>query len=85
MICYYFYQKKKNSIMTPFLCKLGPKKQFLPRGFTSFFSEPENCSISKHTLLILMVSSNIFYWKSVKESKVGVIFVGKIWTKLGQL
>ena len=28
-------------------------------------------------LLILIVSSNIFHWESVKESKVGVVFGAK--------
>ena len=31
----------------------------------------------QHKLLILIVSPNIFHWKSAKESKVGVVFGAK--------
>ena len=66
-------------IITAFLCKLGPKKQFL-RGFTHFFSELLHCNTSYY--LILIVSPNIFHWKSAKKTKVGVVFVGQ---NLGQI
>ena len=75
MICFcYFCQKNVFQswgwpIMTPFLCKLGPRKQFL-RGFTSFFFRTAGL---QHNLLILIVSRDIFHWKSTKESKVGAV------------
>ena len=59
--------------MTPFLCKLGPKNDFV-RGFTNFFSDLLDW---QHKLLILIVSPNTFHWKSAKKSKVGVVFEAK--------
>ena len=84
MICFCYFCPQKTffpswawPIMTPFLCVLSPKKQFL-RGFfrTAGF---------QHKLLILiLVSPSIFHW--VKESKMGVIFLwGTIWAKLGPM
>ena len=60
-------------IMTPFLCKLGPIKQFL-RCFTHFFFKTTGL---QHKLLILIESLNICHWKSVKKSKVCVVFGAK--------
>ena len=40
----------------------------------------------QHKLLILIIdSANISHWKSVKKSKVGVVFGGKIQAKLGPM
>ena len=41
-------------------------------------------SCVQHKLLILIVSSNIFHWKSVKKSKVGVVFGAKFRPNLVQ-
>ena len=65
-------------IMTPFRCKLGPKKQFL-RGFTNLFLF--KTAGLQHKLLILIVSPYIFHWKSAKNSKVGVVFGAKFGPK----
>ena len=54
---------------------------FLPKKFFLFVlgvvhNDPFSTGF-QHKLLILIVSSNIFHWKSVKESKVGVVFGAK--------
>ena len=59
--------------MTPFLCKLGPKKPFLG-GFTNFFFRTNRL---QHKLLILIESPNMFHWKSANKSKVDVVFGAK--------
>ena len=61
--------------MTPFLCKLGPKKQSA-RGFANIFFRTAGL---QHKLLILIESPNIFHWKwkSAKKSKVAVVFGAK--------
>ena len=56
--------------MIPFLCKLGPKKAIFKRFYQLFF----RTAGFQHKLLKLIVSSNIFHWESVKESKLGVDF-----------
>ena len=56
--------------MTPFLCKLGPKKTI----FKTFFQLLFRTAGLQHKLLKLIESPNIFHWKAVKKSKVGVVF-----------
>ena len=84
MICFCYFCQKKNfsswawRIMTPFLFKLGPKKQFL-RGFTSFFFF--RTAGFQHNLLILIVSSNIFIGNQSKKVK----WVWSLGQTLGQI
>ena len=56
--------------MTPFLCKLGPKKTI----FKTFFQLLFRTAGVQHKLLKLIESPNIFHGKAVKKSKVGVVF-----------
>ena len=80
MICFcYLYQKKIFFILgvvhdDPFSMQIGSKKTIFQRFYQLFF----RTAGFQHKLLILIVSSNIFHWKSVKESKVGVVFGEKI-------
>ena len=79
MICFcYFYQKKFFFILgvvhnDPFSMQIGSKKTIFQRFYQLFF----RTAGFQHKLLILIVSSNIFHWKSVKESKVDVVFGAK--------
>ena len=80
MICFcYFYQKKKNFFILgvvnndPFSMQIGLKKTIFKRFYQLFF----RTAGLQHKLLILIVSPNIFHWKSAKESKVGVVFGAK--------
>ena len=79
MICFCYFYQKKNKIFIlgmvhndPFSMQIGSKK-FFKRFYQLFFRTAE----FQHKLLILIVSSNIFHWKSVKESKVGMVFGAK--------
>ena len=54
-------------MITPFLCKLRAKKQILKKVLPAFFL------LAYNNFLKLIVSPNIFHWKSVKESKVGMV------------
>ena len=51
--------------MTHFLCKVDPKKTIFKRLY------------QMGKLLILIVSPNIFHWKSAKEINVGLVFGAK--------
>ena len=79
MICFcYFYQKNCFFVLglvhnDPFSIQIGSKKTIFLRFYQLFF---RTVGI-QHKLLILIVSSNIFHWKSVKESKMGVVFGAK--------
>ena len=79
MICFcYFCQKRSFSILgvthnDPFSVQIGSEKAFFKRFYQLFF----RTAGLQHKLLILIVSPNIFHWKSAKESKVGVVFVAK--------
>ena len=69
MICFCYFCLKSLPfwawpIMTPFLCKLVSKKQFL-RGFTNFF---QNCWIATQVININCIP-NICHWKSAKKAK----------------
>ena len=75
MICFcYFYQKIFFILGVvhndPFSMQIGSKKTIFQRFYQLFF----RTAGFQHKLLILIVSSNISHWKSVKESKVGVVF-----------
>ena len=59
--------------------QIGSKKTIFQRFYQLFFKTAG----FQHKLLILIVSSNIFHWKSVKESKVGVVFA--LGQNLGQI
>ena len=80
MICFrYFCQKRFFFILSvvhndPFSMQLESKKTILKRFYPAFF----RTAGFQHNLIKLSVSSNIFHWKSVKESKVGVTFGTKI-------
>ena len=50
--------------------QIGSKKTIFQRFYELFF----RTAGFQHKLLILIISSNIFHWKSVKDSKVGVVF-----------
>ena len=84
MICFfYFCQKNCFSfwvwpMLTPLQCKLGPKKQFLEVLPIFFFTTTG----LQQKSLILIESPNIFYWKSTKKKKLGVVFRAK---NLGQI
>ena len=76
MICFcYFYQKKNFFIlgMVHNDTFLWVQKTIFKRFYQLFFRTAR----FQHKLLILIVSSDIFHWKSVKESKVGVVFGAK--------
>ena len=79
MICFcYFCQKKLFFILgvahtEPFVVQIGPQEEIL-RGFTNFFFRTTGL---QQGLLILIESHNIFYWKSTKENKVGVVLGAK--------
>ena len=80
MICIcYFCQKNCFPIwawfiVTPFFCKLDPKKTIFKRFYQLFF----RTAALQHKLLILIESPNIFHQKSAKNSKVGVVFGAKL-------
>ena len=79
MICFcYFCQKKIFFTLgvahnAPFSVQIGSKKTIFKRFYQLFF----RTAGLQHKLLILIVSPNIFHWKSAKESKVGVVFGAK--------
>ena len=52
------------SIISPFLCKLGPKINFQEVLHTFFTT-----TLLQHKLLMLIESLNIFHWKSAKKGK----------------
>ena len=56
--------------------QIESKKTFFSEVLRAFF---RTAGFQHKLLLILIVivSSNIFHWKSVKESKVGVVFGAK--------
>ena len=56
-----------------FSVQIGSKKTIFKRFYQLFF----RTAGLQHKLLILIVSPNIFYWKSAKKSKVGVVFGAK--------
>ena len=84
MICFsYFCQKncfpfRVCPIITPFLCKLDPKKQFL-RGFTNFFSQ--NYWIATQVININWIS----YYISLEISQKKVKWVWSVGQKLSQI
>ena len=57
----------------PFSVQIGFKKTIFKRFYKLFF----RTAGLQHKLLKLIVSPNIFHWKSAKESKVGVVFGSK--------
>ena len=57
----------------PFSVQIGSKKAIFKSFYQLFF----RTAGLQHKLLILIVSPNIFHWKSAKESKVGVVFGAK--------
>ena len=76
MICFCYFCQKKKSILgvahNDLFVEIGSKKTF-KRFYQLFF----RTAGLQHKLLILIVSPNIFHWKSAKESKVGVVFGAK--------
>ena len=80
MICFcYFYQKTIFFILgvvhnDPFSMQIGSKKTIFKRFYQLFF---RTAGFQHKLLIILIVSSNMFHLKSVKESKVGVVFGAK--------
>ena len=85
MICFsYLFKKNYFSfgawpIMTPF-CANWAQKTIFKRFYQLFF----RTTGLQHKLLTLIESPNIFYWKSTKKSKVGVVFGIKFGTNLVQ-
>ena len=79
MICFcYFWQKNVFSILDvahndPFSVQIRSKKTNFKRFYQLFFRS----AWLQHKLLKLIVSCNIFHWKSAKKSKVVVVFAEK--------
>ena len=78
MICFCYFCQKKFQILgvahnNPFSVQIGSKETIFKRFYQLFF----RTAGLQHKLLILIVSPNIFHWKSAKESKVGVVFGAK--------
>ena len=78
MMCFCYFCQKKNSTLgvahnSPFSVQIESKKTIFKRFYQLFF----RTAGLQHKLLILIVSPNIFYWKSAKKSKVGVVFGAK--------
>ena len=80
----YFCQKKMSTLGVahndPFPVQVESKKTIFKRFYQLFF----RTAGLQHKLLILIVSPNIFHWKSAKKSKVGVIFEEILGPKLVQ-
>ena len=57
----------------PFFAQIGPKKTIFKWLYQLFF----RTNRLQHKLLILIESPIIFYWKSAKRNKVGVVFGSK--------
>ena len=80
MICFcYFCQKIFCSILgeahnDPFSVQIGPKKTIFKRFYQTFF----RTAGLQYELLILIVSPNIFHWKSAKKKQSGCGLRGKI-------
>ena len=84
-----FLQKKLFFILVvvqtdPFLCSavlIGSQKKMFYRFYQIFF----RTTGLQQRLLILTESPNMFYWKSTKTKKVGVVLGAKFGSKLGPM
>ena len=71
--------------MTLFCANWVPEKQFLRSIFKRFYQPFFITTGLQHKLLILIESPNIFHSKSAKKIKVGLVFCGETWDRLGQM
>ena len=58
-----------------FSVQIGSKKTIFKRFYQFFFRTVG----LQHTLLTLIVSPNVFHWKSAKKNKESVVFGEKFW------
>ena len=75
MICFCYFCQNFFSALgmahnDPFSVQIGSKETILKRFYQLFF----RTAGLQHKLWILIVSPNIFHWKSAKKSKVGLVF-----------